>query len=134
MKIDCPHWSAVNNDDGRCAIGRGGGRPSRGVCRLCLSGVNIDAAAPADVVQRRSGPGASLKRLLARLGMTAGGCACNARAAEMDARGPLWCLRHIPHISRWLIEEAERRRLPMRGDWPLGAALLIVVAVLLADD
>jgi hypothetical protein len=57
-----------------------------------------------------SGPGTELKRLLARLGtVSESGCACDARAAEMDRRGPEWCRENIELIAGWLVEGAERR-------------------------
>lgn len=36
-KIDCQHWRDEGAKDwGRCAIGKFGGRPSKGTCRECL--------------------------------------------------------------------------------------------------
>lgn len=60
-----------------------------------------------------AGPGTELKRLLSRLGIqAAGNCQCNARAAEMDRRGPDWCEQNIEEVVAWLGEEAGARRLP----------------------
>jgi len=60
-----------------------------------------------------SGPGTELKALLAWFGIVAtGDCACNARAAEMDARGPDWCEANIDTIVGWLREQAAERGLP----------------------
>ena len=57
--------------------------------------------------------GTALKKLLARIGITATpDCKCNARAAEMDARGCRWCEENIETIVGWLREEATKRRLP----------------------
>lgn len=51
--------------------------------------------------------------MLSTLGIRpAPGCKCNARAAEMDARGPEWCEANIDMIIGWLREEAERSKLP----------------------
>jgi len=62
------------------------------------------------------GPGTKLKKLLARIGITATpNCSCNARAAAMDvneAREPGWCEAHLEEIVGWLREEAEKRGLP----------------------
>jgi hypothetical protein len=61
-------------------------------------------------------PGTELKKLLARVGITATpDCACNARAAEMDRREqetPGWCEANIDTIVGWLREQAEARGLP----------------------
>ena len=58
------------------------------------------------------GAGTELKRLLALIGIRPeGNCACNARAAEMDSRGPDWCASNLDRIVGWLHEEADRRKL-----------------------
>lgn len=57
-------------------------------------------------------PGSELKKLLARFGFFSGSCACDARATEMDVRGPDWCEKNIDTIVGWLREEAEKRMLP----------------------
>lgn len=63
-----------------------------------------------------SGPGTELKKLLAKVGITATPtCSCNARARAMDeneAREPGWCEAHLDEIVGWLREEAEKRKLP----------------------
>jgi hypothetical protein len=59
------------------------------------------------------GPGAELKKLLARVGITATpDCSCNARSAEMDRQGVEWCEANIDTIVGWLREQAEARGLP----------------------
>jgi len=62
------------------------------------------------------GPGTELKKLLARVGITASpDCACNARAAEMDRREqetPGWCEANLDTIVGWLREQATARGLP----------------------
>jgi hypothetical protein len=59
------------------------------------------------------GPGTELKKLLARVGITATpDCACNARAAEMDRQGVEWCEANLDTIVGWLREQAEARGLP----------------------
>jgi len=62
------------------------------------------------------GPGTELKKLLARVGITATpDCDCNARAAEMDRReqdSPGWCEANLDTIVGWLREQAEARGLP----------------------
>lgn len=57
--------------------------------------------------------GTALKALLATIGITAdNNCSCNARAAEMDARGCDWCEANLDMIVGWLREEATNRGLP----------------------
>jgi hypothetical protein len=59
------------------------------------------------------GPGTELKKLLARVGITATpDCSCNARAAEMDRQGVEWCEANLDTIVGWLREQAEARGLP----------------------
>ena len=59
------------------------------------------------------GPGTELKKLLARVGITATpDCACNARAAEMDRQGVEWCEANLDTIVGWLREQATARGLP----------------------
>ena len=60
-----------------------------------------------------AGPGTELKKLLRTVGIVpTPGCSCNARAAEMDARGCDWCDKNLDLIVGWLREEATNRRLP----------------------
>jgi len=64
-------------------------------------------------VSGTEGVGTELKKLLAAFGITATpDCPCNARAAEMDARGPDWCEANIDMIVGWLREQAAERGLP----------------------
>jgi hypothetical protein len=59
------------------------------------------------------GVGTQLKKLLGRFGLaTAPGCACNARAAEMDINGIEWCASNVETIVGWLREQANARSLP----------------------
>ena len=59
------------------------------------------------------GPGTELKKLLALIGITAApDCACNAHAAEMDAKGGEWCAANLDTIVGWLREQATARGLP----------------------
>jgi hypothetical protein len=59
------------------------------------------------------GPGTELKKLLAKVGITAApDCSCNARAAEMDRQGVEWCEANLDTIVGWLREQAEARGLP----------------------
>lgn len=47
------------------------------------------------------GPGTVLKRLLARMGFTAGlnaTCECEKTTARMDRRGPDWCETHMDWV------------------------------------
>jgi hypothetical protein len=60
-----------------------------------------------------NGPGTELKKLLAKVGITATpDCACNAKAREMDARGCDWVEENEATVVGWLREEAAKRRLP----------------------
>lgn len=61
---------------------------------------------------RKHGPGTELKKLLAKIGINAGGCFCNSHAREMDRKGPDWCEANMPTIIGWLHKEAEQRKLP----------------------
>lgn len=64
-------------------------------------------------MQAEAGPGAELKALLRKIGITATpGCACNQRAKVMDERGCDWCEANIAQIDQWLAEEAKKRKLP----------------------
>jgi hypothetical protein len=56
-----------------------------------------------------SGPGTELKALLATLGITPSGCACESRARRMDAGGVEWCREHRDEIAGWLRDEAAKR-------------------------
>jgi hypothetical protein len=68
---------------------------------------------PLPVAPPTHGPGTELKKLLARVGITATpDCACNARAAEMDRQGVEWCEANIDTIVGWLREQATARGLP----------------------
>lgn len=59
------------------------------------------------------GPGAEMKKLLAKIGITsAPDCQCNARARHMDEQGPEWCEQNMDEILGWLREEAGKRGLP----------------------
>jgi hypothetical protein len=70
----------------------------------------------ARVAAPTKGPGTELKKLLAKIGITATPtCSCNARARKMDemeAREPGWCEARLDEIVGWLREEATKRKLP----------------------
>jgi len=68
---------------------------------------------PQPVAPPTHGPGTELKKLLAKVGITASpDCSCNARAAEMDRQGVEWCEANLDTIVGWLREQAEARGLP----------------------
>jgi hypothetical protein len=68
---------------------------------------------PQTVAPPTHGPGTELKKLLAKVGITASpDCACNARAAEMDRQGVEWCEANTDSIVGWLREQATARGLP----------------------
>lgn len=64
-------------------------------------------------VQKIGGPGTELKKILAKIGITASPtCSCNARAKVMDNNGIEWCENNIDTIVGWLKEESNKRGLP----------------------
>ncbi len=66
--------------------------------------------APKSEEIRGTGPGAELKRLLAKLGIAVtADCPCNERAALMDRNGWAWCEQNIQTIVGWMGEESARR-------------------------
>lgn len=75
---------------------------------------------------RPDGAGTELKRLLLRAGFEPGNCACDARVAEMDARGVDWCADNVKLICGWLSDEAQKRGLP----FPKTAAYLLVLSAI----
>lgn len=77
------------------------------------------------------GVGTELKKLLAKIGITATPtCSCNKRAQFMDEQGIDWCKENIDLIVSWLREEAERRRLPFVD---FAGKLLVKRAISLAE-
>jgi hypothetical protein len=71
----------------------------------------LAAAAPLANETAGRGPGAELKKLLASLGIDSmPGCACNAKAAEMDAWGVRGCLERRDEIAAWMRENGKKRR------------------------
>ena len=89
-------------------------------CEDCRCKRNCDgptsAAALVEPPPPTPGPGTELKKLLAKVGITATpDCSCNARAAEMDRQEqqtPGWCEANLDTIVGWLREQAEARGLP----------------------
>lgn len=68
---------------------------------------------PQPVPPPAHGPGTELKKLLAKVGITATpDCWCNDRAAEMNSRGCDWCEANVDTIVGWLREQAHARGLP----------------------
>lgn len=86
------------------------------VADLPYAGEPVNAAtlqSPGNAFGVPSGPGTELKKLLARIGISAtDSCPCNARAAEMDANGADWCEANASTIVGWLREQAQARGLP----------------------
>jgi len=80
-------------------------------CHRNCDGFQPEAPAPPT---HGHGPGTELKKLLAKVGITATpDCSCNARAAEMDRQGVEWCEANLGTIVGWLREQAEARGLPV---------------------
>lgn len=77
------------------------------------------------------GVGTELKKLLAKIGITATPtCSCNKRAQFMDEQGIDWCKENIDLIVSWLREESEKRRLPFVD---FAGKLLVKRAISLAE-
>jgi hypothetical protein len=69
------------------------------------------------------GPGTELKKLLARIGITATpACSCNRMAARMDALGPDGSEAILDEVLAVMRQEAKRRGLP----WSEAVGLLLV--------
>lgn len=85
-----------------------------GAFRPC-SACNGRSTVP-ETSQYSGGPGAELKKLLAKIGIQATStCQCNSRAAIMDEKerqSPGWCAENIETIVGWLREEAQNRGMP----------------------
>jgi len=96
----------VFDSSGVVCVRCGYAAPAPNVIRNCVL-LNEPPTPPAH------GPGTELKKLLAKVGITAApDCACNARAAEMDRQGVEWCEANIDTIVGWLREQATARGLP----------------------
>ena len=104
-----PSYCNFQNDEQTCVVCGFRSRYAHAI-RLCRK----QGDAPALATQSPAhGPGTELKKLLARVGITAApDCACNARAAEMDRQGVEWCEANIDTIVGWLREQATARGLP----------------------
>lgn len=94
-----------------CVFGKTGcmacGAPQINARQLC------GAFGAGDALTYRGGAGTELKKLLAKVGLTATpDCSCNARAAEMDRQGVEWCEANLDTIVGWLREQAHARGLP----------------------
>ncbi len=97
--VDCGHQTTIDSLRRECGH----------------AGVH-DASLPGRQAPPAHGPGTELKKLLAKVGITATpDCSCNARAAEMDRQeqqSPGWCETNIDTIVEWLREQATARGLP----------------------
>lgn len=101
-----PDLLCVFDSSGTVCVRCGYTAPVPNVIRNCVL-INEFPASPAH------GPGTELKKLLARVGITATpDCSCNARAAEMDRQGVEWCEANLDTIVGWLREQAAARGLP----------------------
>lgn len=77
------------------------------------------------------GPGTELKKMLAKIGITATPtCSCNSRAAIMDEKGVQWCKDNTDTIVSWLREEATKRGLPFVD---LAGKIIVKRAISLAE-
>jgi hypothetical protein len=77
------------------------------------------------------GPGTELKKMLAKIGITATStCSCNKRAQVMDDNGIEWCKANTTTIVGWLREEATKRGLPFID---LAGKILVKRAISLAE-
>ena len=80
--------------------------------KLSPLGIRFDATPPPAPPMPTGGPGTELKRILAAAGFSASGCQCDARAAEMDAKGVAWCRANTGTIVGWLADAAKERGFP----------------------
>ena len=122
--LRCGHKTSVCGIRRHCVtvtVDRSAGKPvdAPTLADLSYDGDTVNAdllPSPAAAFGVPSGPGTELKKLLARVGITASpDCSCNARAAEMDRREqetPGWCEANLDTIVGWLREQAEARGLP----------------------
>jgi hypothetical protein len=119
--VRCGHKSAVNGLLRHCVIVTPDGTAEKPLDAPTLADLSYDGEvmnadslpSPAVAFGVPHGPGTELKKLLARIGITATpDCSCNARAAEMDRQGVEWCEANIDTIVGWLREQAEARGLP----------------------
>jgi hypothetical protein len=122
--VRCGHKSAVNGLLRHCVIVMpqdNAQKPSEvpTLADLSYDGhvINADSLpSPAVAFGVPHGPGTELKKILAKVGITATpDCSCNARAAEMDRQGVEWCEANLDTIVGWLREQAEARGLPFLG-------------------
>jgi hypothetical protein len=73
------------------------------------------------------GPGTVLSKIFALFGLRATPqCICTFRAYVMDVMGCRWCVQNILLITRWLEQEARRRKLPYARFLGAGAVLCAV--------
>jgi len=78
-----------------------------------------------------AGPGTELKKMLAKIGITATPtCSCNARAQTMDSNGIQWCKDNTDTIVSWLRDEATKRGLPFID---LAGKIIVKRAISLAE-
>ena len=74
-----------------------------------------------------AGPGTTLSRMFSLFGIHATPrCICSLRAYVMDVMGCWWCVQNILLITRWLEQEARRRKLPYARFLGAGAVLCAV--------
>lgn len=86
---------------------------------------------PATSVPRGYGPGTELKKMLAKIGITATPtCSCNSRAQIMDEKGVEWCKANTDTLVGWLREEATKRGLPFVD---LAGKIIVKRAISLAE-
>lgn len=100
------------DDSGKC-VACGHETQIKSLVRECGWYPQAAAVHRADRPVLTHGPGTELKKLLAKIGITATpDCSCNARARLMDERGIEWCEQNLDEIVGWLREEAAKRGLP----------------------
>lgn len=88
-------------------------------------------AAAAKPQAPEEGPGTELKKMLAKIGITASPtCSCNTRARIMNEKGTQWCRDNLDTIVGWLREEATKRGLPFVD---VAGKLLVKRAISLAE-
>ena len=110
MELYCAERGYTLDEVMGCVVSQDGDEWTIDVEHLAFPRVSRVADPPGPL---HHGPGTELKKLLARVGITATpDCSCNARAAEMDRQGVEWCEANLDTIVGWLREQATARGLP----------------------
>lgn len=94
-----------------------------------INGIPISSNG-ATVAPVLTGPGAELKKLLARFRILPRSCGCDVMASRMNQGGPNWCRAHFEEIVNVMEKEARKRRVPF---FRFAAVALVKLAIHLAE-